>query len=60
MAKATHKGKHLVGAGLQFSSLVHYHHGGKHGSVQADMVLEEPRVLCLDLKAARRGLSFIG
>ena len=43
MAKATHKGKHLVGAGLQFSSLVHYHHGGKHGSVQADMVLEELR-----------------
>jgi hypothetical protein len=34
--------------------LVHYHHGGKHGSVQADMMLEELRVLLLDLKAARR------
>ena len=29
-----------------FRGLVHYHHGGKHGSVQADMVL--------DLKEARR------
>ena len=36
-------------AGLQFRGLVYYHHGGKHGSVQADMVLEkEPRVLQLD------------
>ena len=34
--------------------LVHYHHGGNHGSVQADMVLEEPRVLHVDLKAAKR------
>ena len=32
---------------------VHYHHGGKHGSMQADMVLEkELRVLHLDLQAA--------
>jgi hypothetical protein len=30
---------------------VHYH-GRKHGSMQADMVLEEPRVLPLDLQAA--------
>lgn len=29
------KGKHLVGAGL------HCHHGGKHGSMQIDMVLEK-------------------
>ena len=26
------KGKHLLGAGLQFRGLVHYRHGGKHGS----------------------------
>ena len=31
-----------------FSGLVHYHHGGKHGNMQADMVLEELRVLHLD------------
>ena len=31
---------------------VHYYHGGKHGSVQADMMLEEPRVKHLDLQAA--------
>jgi hypothetical protein len=36
----SYKGKHLIGA-----------HGGKHGNVQADIVLEKPRVLYL---AARR------
>jgi hypothetical protein len=36
-----------------FSGLVHYHHGGKHGSIQADMVLEkELRVLDLDPRVA--------
>jgi hypothetical protein len=31
----------LIGAGLQFRGLVHYHHSRKyaHGGVQADMVL---------------------
>ena len=43
-----------------FRGSVHYHHGRKHGSVQADMVLEEPRVLHLDPKAARRALSSTG
>jgi hypothetical protein len=37
-----------------FLGSVHHHHGGKHGRDQADMVLEEPRVLPLDPKAARR------
>ena len=27
-------------AGLQFRDLAHYCHGGKHGGMQADMVLE--------------------
>jgi hypothetical protein len=44
--------KHLIGAGLQFRGLVHYHYGRKHGGVQADMVLEKTRVLRLDLKAS--------
>jgi hypothetical protein len=35
-------------AGLQ----LHYHHGRKQGSMQADMVLEELRVPHLDLQAA--------
>jgi len=41
-----------------FRGSVHYH-GGKHGGVQADMVLEkELRVLHLDLKATEgQGLS---
>ena len=49
MITTTHKGNHLIGTGFQFRDLVHYHHGGKHGSMQADMVLEkELRVLHLD------------
>ncbi|EGW10136.1 hypothetical protein I79_024306 [Cricetulus griseus] len=42
------KGKHLIGAGLQFRGLIHY-----HGGMQADTVLEkEPRVLYLDLQTS--------
>ena len=49
----SYKGKHLIGAGLQFRDSVHYCHGEKHGSVQADMMLEtELRVLHLDAQAA--------
>jgi hypothetical protein len=45
----SYKGKHLIGAGLQFQGSAHYHHGRKHGSVQVDMVLEKMlRVLHLD------------
>lgn len=32
---------HLIGVGLQFRGLIHYLHGGKHDSVQADMVLDK-------------------
>jgi hypothetical protein len=41
-----------VGLPYSFRGSVHYHHGGKHGSVKADLVLEEPRVLHLDLHVA--------
>jgi hypothetical protein len=37
----------------RFRGSVHYH-GGKHGSIQAGMVLEELRSLHLDPTAARR------
>ena len=52
----SYKRKHLIGAGLQVRrSLVHHCHGGKPGSVQADMVLEkELRVLHLDGQAPGR------
>ena len=40
-----------------FRRSVYYHNSGKHGSAQADMVLEELRALHLDPKAARRTLS---
>jgi hypothetical protein len=38
-----------LGLAYSFKGSVHYHHGGKHGRVQADMVLEKLRVLHLDL-----------
>jgi hypothetical protein len=55
----SYKKQHLIEAGLQNQSLVHYHHHGrKHGSILADMILEkELRVPHLDLKAVRRRLS---
>jgi hypothetical protein len=38
--------KHSLGTGLQFQKgSVHYHHGGKHGSIQVDIVLKELKVL---------------
>ena len=41
-------------AGLQFRHLVHYHHGRKHESMQANMVLEKKlRCLHLDPKVAK-------
>jgi hypothetical protein len=39
--------------------LVHYRNGRKHGSILADMVLEESRVLYLDSQAARKRLDSI-
>jgi hypothetical protein len=43
----------------RFRDLVLYHHSRKHGSIQADIVLEKTRVLHIDLGAARRGLFHI-
>jgi hypothetical protein len=48
-----------LGLGYSFKSLVHYYHGGKHGSMWAE-VLEELRILQLDPKATRRRLSSTG
>jgi hypothetical protein len=42
MTKATLIKENIeLGLAYSFGGLVHYHHGGKHGSMQADMVLEE-------------------
>jgi hypothetical protein len=38
----------------RFRGLVHYYHGGKRGSIQAGMALEELRVLHLVLKTNKR------
>jgi hypothetical protein len=61
----SYKRKHLIGAGLQLQKLVHYYHGGKHGSMKADMVLEKKlRIFCIQIqrqqeetRASRSGLS---
>jgi hypothetical protein len=46
-----------LGLAYSFRGSVHYHHGRKHGNLQADMVLEELRALYIDLNAARKRLS---
>jgi hypothetical protein len=47
-----------LGLVYSFRGSVHYHHGRKHGDMQADMELENKlKVLHLDLKAARRRVS---
>jgi hypothetical protein len=46
--------KDNISLGLAYKSRgsVHYHHGGKYGSIQAGMALEELRVLYLHPKEA--------
>jgi hypothetical protein len=49
----SYKGQHLIGASIQVQRFSPCHHGRKHDSVQADLVLEkELRVLCPDPQAA--------
>jgi hypothetical protein len=45
-----------LGLAYRFRGSVHYHYGGKHGSIQAGMVLEKELrvVLHLDPKATKR------
>ena len=43
----SYKGKHLIGAGLQFGGLVHYCHGKKHGGREADTVLKKELIYIL-------------
>ena len=47
------KGKYLNMADIYFQKFNPYHYGGKHGIMQADIVLEKLRVLHLHLKVAR-------
>jgi hypothetical protein len=47
-----------LGLAYRFRGSVRCHQGGKHGSIQADVVQEkELRVLHLDLKAVKRRLT---
>jgi hypothetical protein len=53
----SYKGKHLTGAVLQVQRFSKLSSRREHDSIQADMVLEELRVLHLDPKAGRRRVS---
>jgi hypothetical protein len=46
-----------LGLAYNLRWLVYYHHGGKHGIMQEDMVREELIVQLPDLKTARRRLG---
>ena len=49
------------GLAYTFRGLIHYRHGGNHGTMQADMLLEkELRVLHLDRQAAGRESKPLG
>ena len=53
----SYENKLLCDLAYSFIYLVHYHHGGnggKHGIVQANVMLLETRILHLDSKAARK------
>jgi len=39
-----------------FRGSVHYHHGRNHGSIQAELVVEEPKVL--DAQTTERGCLY--
>ena len=45
-----------LGLAYKFRGSVPSHHDRKHGGLQADMALEEPRVLHLDPQATRKRL----
>jgi hypothetical protein len=48
----SYKGKHLMWPAYSFGSLVYYRHHRNHGSGQADMLVENLRILHLDLQTA--------
>ena len=61
MSKATLiKENILLGLAYSFRGLVHYHHGGEHGSVQAEIELEDLRALNFDLQVAERDWVILG
>ena len=52
--------KGQLGLAYSLRGSVQYHYSEKHGSMQADMVLEKKlKVLHLDMKAARRRLTLL-
>jgi hypothetical protein len=56
MTGKSYKGQHLIGAGLQVQRFRPLSSRWEHGSIQADVGLEELRIPPLVSKAARRRL----
>jgi hypothetical protein len=56
MSKAYNGRTFSLGLDYSFRGSVHYHHGRKHGSMKADMVVEELTGATSDRKEARRRL----
>ena len=59
MTKATNKKQHLIAIGLQIQRFSSLSSRWEHGSILADMELEEPKVLHLDPNADKRNLVLI-
>ena len=55
---SSYRGQHLIGADLWVQRFNPLSSRWEHGSVQADLGLEEPKVLHLDPKADRRRMAF--
>ena len=53
----SYKGQHLIGIGLQVQRFSSLSSRWEYGSIQADMVQKELRILHLHLKAARRSMA---
>jgi hypothetical protein len=53
----SYKGHHLIGAGLQVQRFSPFSSRWEHGSIQADMMQEELRVLHLHLEAVSKILA---
>jgi hypothetical protein len=50
--------KVTISLGLAYRGLVHYHHGGKHGSDQTDLMLEEPSMGGYSIQMTTHSFNF--
>lgn len=51
----SYKAQHLIGVTYRFSDSGHYQHSRQYDIVQADLVIEKPKILYLGPKAGGSG-----